>query len=407
MMLKKSLYNVAVRREDGWIVYNTLYNSLIRLSDSEYTAYHSVEKTTAKLVECLCENGFWVDAEIDEYKRYEFLRRKALPYFSGTYQFTVALTTKCNAKCVYCYQENAKQYDMTVRCAERIAELICCSKKLKSAVFTWFGGEPLLKPELIDCITDRLRYEKIAYSGGIVTNGSLLTKQLIKERFLKWNINYVQITLDGTDQEYLKRKRYSGSAGNIFWKVLDNIALLLHYGVYVYIRLNIDKNNEDNILNVAEILNERFQDESRLMIYPAFLTGIDNCIETEEHRVYIAEAIQKRISGIGKDAVKELLESPPKLNACILDRPHAYTIDADGSILYCERDIGKQQKSLNVFDIDSFDGKDTGVCVLSYSRCKTCIYYPKCLGGCMSCASSGYDACFIERYLIEAYLKHC
>ncbi len=68
---------------------------------------------------------------------------------------TIVLTSKCNARCIYCYEEGVLQSNMSMETAEKTAEVLCTSKS--PVGITWFGGEPLLKTELIQRITEILR----------------------------------------------------------------------------------------------------------------------------------------------------------------------------------------------------------------------------------------------------------
>ena len=45
--------------------------------------------------------------------------------------------------------------------------------------FNWFGGEPLLRPNIIDRITDAMNERGIKYGSYIISNGSLLDAEII------------------------------------------------------------------------------------------------------------------------------------------------------------------------------------------------------------------------------------
>lgn len=44
---------------------------------------------------------------------------------------------------------------------------------------TWFGGEPLLKTDLIERITNQLKANHKDFQAEIITNGSLLTDDIL------------------------------------------------------------------------------------------------------------------------------------------------------------------------------------------------------------------------------------
>ena len=112
---------------------------------------------------------------------------------------------------------------------------------------TWFGGEPLLNTDLIDYVTDYLIKKDIEYSAYIITNGSLLTKDMLINKFPHWHIGAMQITIDGTKDNYLKIKNYYNTDIDYFENLIENIKAADEAGIGVDIRLNIDQDNMQDI----------------------------------------------------------------------------------------------------------------------------------------------------------------
>ena len=206
ILLKHSQYNTVKNKKQTYIVYNTLFNSMITLSESEFKQYINIKFSDLSIVEALVDNGFLIPNYVNEYERYDYYKQILLRQPSDISHYTVALTSKCNAKCFYCYEEGIKKYDMTLKTAKRFAENLLNSKK--SIDITWFGGEPMLKMDIITYISEILNDNKRDFQSGLITNGSLLSEEIIKEKFPVWNVNWVQITLDGLKEELqLQSKR--------------------------------------------------------------------------------------------------------------------------------------------------------------------------------------------------------
>ena len=102
----------------------------------------------------------------------------------------IAITNKCNMKCVYCYANDSKfmkQKDMTLQ------QLISVVDKCFDAnVFkiSWSGGEPLYRHDIFDIL--KYTSEK-GFKQSIITNGMLITNEVAKK--LKELDIFVQISL--------------------------------------------------------------------------------------------------------------------------------------------------------------------------------------------------------------------
>lgn len=403
ILLKHSQYNTVKNKKQTYIVYNTLFNSMITLSESEFKQYINIKFSDLSIVEALVDNGFLIPNYVNEYERYDYYKQILLRQPSDISHYTVALTSKCNAKCFYCYEEGIKKYDMTLKTAKRFAENLLNSKK--SIDITWFGGEPMLKMDIITYISEILNDNKRDFQSGLITNGSLLSEEIIKEKFPVWNVNWVQITLDGLKEEYLKRKQYSCNLKEVYDTVQNNIDLLLRNKINVSIRLNVDVENKEDCFAVANHLKSKYSDNKFLYVYPAFLYGQTDPVFSESERVEYSSRIYDLYS-----PERSLLTYIPKINSCFINQQGSFVIDTDGSILGCDGDIGKRHtKFSNVFSIDNFDNLEKPESVIPKVRnmCESCVYYPKCGGGCMNTYSNPckYDACFQERYKIEYLLN--
>ena len=117
---------------------------------------------------------------------------------------------------------------------------------------------------------------------------------MIVNKFPLWNIKWVQITIDGLEQEYLRRKCYCCDTSGLFENLLKNIEILLRNEIHVSIRLNIDKNNMDECVNVAEYLYNRFGEFSYLNVYPAFIAGNKDSVSDENERIFKTKMVSKK-----------------------------------------------------------------------------------------------------------------
>lgn len=105
----------------------------------------------------------------------------------------------------------------------------------------------MLNTVVMDLICQKLNDFGISYFSHIITNGLLFTRNIVNKAINVWKLKRVQITLDGTEQVYLRAKAYVNSQGSEFQIVLDNIEALLNSKIAVNIRLNQDAYNTEDL----------------------------------------------------------------------------------------------------------------------------------------------------------------
>lgn len=400
----RSVFVYARQKADGTVLlYNTLYNSLVRLSDAEYKQFLECCAERSQTATEFIENGFWVPAAFDEKQRYIDAAHQFTLDFQRPLSVTITTTLRCNARCPYCYEAGVRQRDIAPRAVEHIVDFIKAKSTQNKVNINLFGGEPLLNAPFIRMLFERLKREEMAFSSYLITNGSLIDSEILNE-FAEWNVENAQISLDGTANEYERRKRYIGSNGGMFQKVLDNIGLLLQHDVFVHIRLNISRENRDDILHLIPELDARFGGFENAVYYPAFLSGTANPLSEAEKIDFVA-----RLLGTVKDPQKltagTKFYDAPRMHSCMIQDPFSFTIDVEGNIFYCEHLVGHSDKAIgNIFSNANFDDMRTSAPNL-LTECSDCVFLPKCFGGCSSNRKNGDDPCMIEKYLISAYME--
>ena len=86
--------------------------------------------------------------------------------YSNRDTVAVHLTKACNLKCNHCYQ-NSSDFNLSVIKTSDIDLMI---EKLKPTAILFFGGEPLLCPDIINYVMDA--YPDINYC--VETNGTIV-----------------------------------------------------------------------------------------------------------------------------------------------------------------------------------------------------------------------------------------
>lgn len=162
----------------------------------------------------------------------------ANPFAKPLYVMLKPAGAHCNLACKYCYylEKNklyptAQRHLMSDEMLEQFTREYIEAQTMSQVLFTWHGGEPLLRS--IDFYRKALSLQQ-KYAGGrridnvIQTNGTLLTDEWCE--FFAQNHWLVGISIDGP-QPYHDHHRLT-AAGKPSWKkVMQGIKLLKKHGV--------------------------------------------------------------------------------------------------------------------------------------------------------------------------------
>lgn len=401
---KASVFNYHLEIAEGVLIYNTLYNTLVRLNKREYSQYRRGSCYSLKLKKQLVLNGIWVEEKLDEKKI--FLRMGACHtlHLKRPLSITITTTLKCNAHCPYCYERGVMKCDMPCENVESIIQFIKSQHPEYGLHITWFGGEPLMNTQFIDEVCEKLVVEDIKFESYIITNGSLFTEDMIQNRKDKWKLQNVQITLDGTCAVYETTKSYDDPALHGYDSVLKIIRMLAANGINTHIRMNICRENSADIQELVKELGREFVNEDKVDFYPAFLTGIQNQLDEDERIACIREMFEN-VSKPQKLTSGSKFYSMPRSRACNNSDPRAFVIDVSGNIFTCEHLVGIAEKAIGNIQSPEKLHETRDAQPRIAKKCMECFFLPKCFGGCQAHRDSGDNPCFIEKYMLQAYLS--
>ena len=184
--------------------------------------------------DALLSKNFILDKSINEI---ELVREwnKRLIENDSFYHITINPTMNCNFKCWYCYETHIKDSKLSDKTIQAICNHINLvynnNSNLKDFKLSWFGGEPLLyydttvKP-ILEFAYNIFNNTNINFYSTFTTNGLLINGDRIND-FKKYNVNFLQITLDGFEEEH-NRVRYISKNKGSFIQIVENIILFLN-----------------------------------------------------------------------------------------------------------------------------------------------------------------------------------
>ena len=72
--------------------------------------------------------------------------------------------------------------------------------------FSWFGGEPLIGKKNHRQDLRSVRRGGHSFNSRMITNGGLVSNEIIRKMQEEWNLKVLQITLDGTESSIISEK---------------------------------------------------------------------------------------------------------------------------------------------------------------------------------------------------------
>ena len=389
------MYNLEFSSKGKKYIYNSLSGELVGINDGIIAFLDEITNNSnpANYIyyQQLRDKGFIVNAELDEFSRYIALKNEQLySRNSASVSYVIALTTNCNYKCVYCYENGCNVGNMTDLTANQLVDFIiseCDSNLLLKRInITWFGGEPLLAIDKITLIGDKvLSYSDsrgIIFQTNIITNGYYLNEANL-ELLKKYNLVQVQITLDGEKELYNAYKQ--PNATDAFETVLDNIRTISK-STNVDLRLNCSHRNYYSLKELCKkiIADEECSiDRIKFSLSKLNMEGFDEEISIPDFSKYKLDFISF-LSEMGlKSNVKSYLPKPRTIPCGLMKRSN-FVIDHNGYLYKCEHFVGQKKYSVgNVVDgllypVFQHDFEDKGF----DKRCTNCSIFPICRGGC-------------------------
>lgn len=379
------------KTEDGILLYNLLTRELLLLSDCEYSDFQNINLKNP-IVNYLIKNWFLVPLSFDEYLFLQQINNIAKVIYENDSKhfikgFTIFPTTDCNARCFYCFENGCKKIDMSEQTARDVVDFILKKSDGTNVHISWFGGEPLYNSKVIDIIVQGLKDNGINPHSSMVSNAYLFNKELVDKAKKFWNLEKIQITLDGTENIYNKVKAYIYKDEiSPFQRVINNIKLLLEADVAVRVRLNLDFHNYDDLEVLINDLAKQYSKYEKFSIYISLLyenAGKNKFVRSDEKKILLwnrYDQLCALISSYGMPAYNTL-KIYRRFTHCMADSKFTTMILPDGSLGKCENYVDDNfygsiySDNVDQFYIDKF--KEVCDCG---EQCRSCALQPKCLG---------------------------
>lgn len=366
-------------------------------------------------------------------------------------------TYSCNLRCPYCFQDHMRtnpafKHLLQTMQPEMVDRIFAAMPQIEVGHgvpedadlprnITFFGGEPLLeetRPIVEYVVNKALSLGKAEFTA--VTNGTEL--HAYKGLLGAGKISSLQITLDGPSTEHDKRRIYADGSGS-FEKITENLTMALDLGVRIDVRMNIDRQNINQLPELAdEIIARGWNNYKNFSAYATPVTASNektdrkttfnswelNLALNEMRQNYPEMKVIARpddgLKGLAREIFKNQQSPLSNLKASYCGAHNKmYIFDTFGDIYACWDKTGDKKIRIGFITEDSevilneeLNQTWRNRTVITNPVCRQCRYAFYCGGGCAVQAMNqkgklytNYCDGFANRFrasVAEAYLDH-
>jgi uncharacterized protein len=429
--MKPSRYNMFVNSGNGQIIaYNALSRALSCLNYEQYkkiqellTRCHELQSTSSKnneYLSFLIEGRFLIEEDCDELS---ILKTRNLlgKLNQDKLGVTIIPTLNCNFRCVYCFIAH-KNETMSQEVQDTLVEWIRLQMRHRRRLeIGWFGGEPLLRLDIIRELTAKFRNmcQEIGseYTSEMATNGYLLTKNVTQE-LKELGISKIQVALDGPARIHDGRRPLAGG-GPTFKVILSNlIDLIDEGGITLMLYPVIDKGTFKGLYELLDTLVDVGVHDKLIFnpqkVEPSPVNDL-SCLGNSMPSP--AEFAEIRANLMIYASQRGFKIDPPDVlcQACPAHNINSYMVTPKGELFKCgsfmrqEDRVGRldpdnpQKAHIDFSNLWKWVGSDP----FEDEQCRMCNVLPLCMGGCHAMREliGGKEGhCIYYRYNLEKEL---
>jgi len=194
-----------------------------------------------------------------------------------------SITNECNLTCPGCYNKSFHQSDGNELSDEKLWSLAAEAKELGISFFVIAGGEPFLRPVLLDIMK---AYPEIIFL--VFTNGTLIDDEMIK-RFKKQKNVVPMISLEGNQQETDERR-----GEGTFELLQQTMAKMKKVGIFFGLSLTLVRKNFETI-TAEEFIAKCRKTGCRFFLFLEYTPtqeGTEDWVLTENQRSGVSDMMQ-------------------------------------------------------------------------------------------------------------------
>jgi heme d1 biosynthesis radical SAM protein NirJ len=163
------------------------------------------------------------------------------------------LVRRCNLTCKHCYAFSADVDDPGELGTDEVYRVMDDLKAFRVPVLILSGGEPLLRPDILDIAA---RAKALGFYVGLSTNGTLIDAAMA-QRLAQVGFDYVGISLDGRPETHDRFRRRQGA----FDLSIAAVRLCRDLGMRVGLRTTITQHTADDLPWLLDLMDRESVDK--------------------------------------------------------------------------------------------------------------------------------------------------
>lgn len=190
----------------------------------------------------------------------------------------LSVTDNCNLRCIYCMDEDNNEFLKSINKIndKEILRIVEASAKLGIKKVRLTGGEPLVRPGIVDLVGEINKIKGIEEIY-LTTNGTLLEGKV--ETLVKNGLKGVNISLDSLKKERFNKLTRIGG----FEKVIEAIDDCNKFGLKVKINtVIVDEINKDEINDFVKLTLDKAVDVRFIELMPIGIGKVHKGVSNEE-----------------------------------------------------------------------------------------------------------------------------
>ena len=241
------------------------------------------------------------------------------------------MTRACNLKCIHCYAHAVGRSRETELTTEQAKTMIDDLAQFGVPVLLFSGGEPLVRPDLVELASYAVSKGMRAV---ISTNGTLITQEKAKE-LKRVGLSYVGVSLDGMESI---NDQFRGKKG-AFRDAMEGIRNCQDSGLKVGLRFTINRMNMGEVTRIFDLLEA--SNIPRVCFYHLVYAGRGSDLIDQD----LDHAETRRVVDLILDRTKDLHDRGIAKEVLTVDN------HADGPYLYLKMLRQKNPRAKEVLEL--------------------------------------------------------
>ena len=211
-------------------------------------------------------------------------------------------TNRCNLNCVHCYSGSSATETSDELTTAQVKKLLAGLADVKSPVVLFSGGEPLLREDLFELLSEA---NNRGLRTVLSTNGTLISSDIAK-RLAEKSVSYIGISIDGNESFHDSFRKSGGS----FEAALAGIKNCTTAGIRTGLRFTITKQNANYVPFIFELASK--EGIRRICFYHLVRCGRASSLDgqtpsTLQSRKIVDAIIEKTAEYVDRGLLDEVL----------------------------------------------------------------------------------------------------